>query len=213
MKMNMAMPSTISAGNHAFHMPPMGSQASVPAMDMSGMASTFSTSTRVTLWFTEWTTTTTTTYVLTVFFLLLLGIFNRFLGALKSQLEVKWKMQHNSQHIPEQWIHADKSVRRRSQGHTRQWSRAFRPQPLRLDEPDQEETEPLSPTPKLQHVEEKGVERDLGASRKFWVANAPWSAKRDGIRASLEFTRAMVGYILSVIFQKPGIEYAETNNV
>jgi hypothetical protein len=165
-------------------------------MDMSGMASTFSTSTRVTLWFTEWTTTTPTTYVLTIFFLFLLGIFNRFLGALKSQLERKWKMQHASQHTSKQTIHVDKSVNRRNQGHARQWSRAFRPQPLRLDGPDQEETEPLSPALDLQHAEEKGVQRDLGASRTFWAANAPWSVKRDGISATLEFIRALIGYIL-----------------
>jgi hypothetical protein len=159
-------------------------------MDMSGMASTFSKSTRVTLWFTEWTTTTPTTYVLTIFFLFLLGIFNRFLGALKSQLERKWKMQHASQHISKQ---SDKSVSRCNQGPARQWSRAFWPQPLKLD---QEETEPLSPAPDLQLAEEKGDERDRGASRKFWVANAPWSVKRDGISATLEFFRALIGYIL-----------------
>jgi hypothetical protein len=35
-------------------------------------------------------------------------------------------------------------------------------------------------------------------SRKFWVANAPWSIKKDGISAGLEFVRALIGYILCV---------------
>ena len=61
----------------------------------------------------------------------------------------------------------------------------------------------MSPAPNLQHTEEKGVEHDLSTSRRFWIANAPWSVKRDGISATLEFTRALIGYILNVMVHKP----------
>jgi hypothetical protein len=168
------------------------------AKDMSGMAPTFTTSTRVTLWFTDWTTTTTATYVLTILFLFLLGILNRFLGALKSQLERKWKRQREAQGTPD----TEKLIGRIIQGHARQWSRALRPQFQKQEELDWEEIEPLSPAPNVQHAGEKGVENDLSASLRFWVANAPWNVKRDGISAALEFTRALIGYILYVIFHK-----------
>jgi hypothetical protein len=128
------------------------------------MSSTFSGSTRVTLWFTEWTTTTTTTYVLTLFFLFSLGIVNRFLGALKTQLEVKWNVQHEA-------------------------IIALQPQPLRPDDPDEEET-PLG------GIEEKGIKRTADTPRIIWIPNAPWNFKRDGISAVLEFMRAFIGYVL-----------------
>jgi hypothetical protein len=54
----------------------------------------------------------------------------------------------------------------------------------------------LSPAPDIQHAEEKGDEPDLGVPRTFWVPNASWSVKRDGISATLEFIRALIGYIL-----------------
>ncbi|KAJ5501164.1 Retrieval of early ER protein Rer1 [Penicillium expansum] len=63
-------------------------------MDMN-MPSVFSASTEITILFTGWTTSTTTQYVFTLSFLFLLAIFNRFLGALKFQLEKSWS-QHNS---------------------------------------------------------------------------------------------------------------------
>ncbi|KAI8934957.1 hypothetical protein NX059_008623 [Plenodomus lindquistii] len=77
-----------------------GSLTSAPSMySMSAMSSTFSSSTCVTLWVSDWITTSIATYVLTNFFLFALGILNRFLGALKSQLEMKWKAQCDTSHI------------------------------------------------------------------------------------------------------------------
>jgi hypothetical protein len=212
MAMNMDMPSATLTGAHTHHMPSIGPQPSMPAMDMSGMASTFSSSTRVTLWFTEWTTTTTTTYVLTIFFLFFLGIFNRFLSAFKSQLERKWISQHEAKSAPPFIPNAEKldySVR----GHARQWSRVLRQQPLELDDKERREIEPLSPAePQLLAAEETGISRDPKASRKsFWAAQAPWSIQKDGISAALEFFRALIGYVLYVFDEDSGKNHSNTN--
>jgi hypothetical protein len=69
---------------------------------------------------------------------------------------------------------------------------------VRLEEPDGQETEPLSPAAQPQHVEEGTGAKRTPRSHRFWVANAPWSIKQDGISAVLEFVRALVGYILYV---------------
>lgn len=191
MHMDMSSPSSVGAPS-ASSTPPMSSMS--PMDSMSGMSSTFSSSTRVTLWFTNWTTTTTTTYVLTVIFLFSLGLLNRFLGALKSQLERKWSAQHPNLRNE----HTEKSSEHTARGHVRQWSRALRPQPVRLEEPEGQETEPLSPAPQPHQAEKGGASGLLARSRNFWVANAPWSIKRDGISAALESVRALVGYILYV---------------
>jgi hypothetical protein len=213
MDMNMALSSATSTSDHVHHMPSMGPQTSMSATNMPGMASTFTTNTRVTLWFTEWTTTTTATYVLTIFFLFFLGIFNRFLRALKSQLDREWRKQRETKSTTQYSVHTETPVGRRMQGHARQWSRILRIQPPRLEELDQEETEPLSPAPNLHGAEDKGVETDLGTSRRFWVANAPWSVKRDGMSAILEFTRALIGYILYAFYAEPDMNYLKTHGV
>lgn len=107
---------------------------------------------------------------------------NRFLGALKSQLERKWSETREIAHAKEE-EHKKQSIR----GHARQWSRALR---------QQQETEPLSPTTKPLDAE-KGESPGLTPrTRGFWVANAPWDLKRDGISAMLEFVRALIAYIL-----------------
>ncbi|KAL6152782.1 hypothetical protein ACJBU6_07961 [Exserohilum turcicum] len=197
-------------------MPSMGPQASMPAMDMSGMASTFTTSTRVTLWFTKWTTTTTAAYVLTVFFLFFLGIFNRFLGALKSQLERQWQMQREVESHLQAKAKAYTSTNEGIRGHARQWSHPFRQAPARYKEPDTEEMEPLSPV-QLQYLEasEKSTEQGASATHRLWMARAPWSIKRDGISAGLEFTRALVGYVLmlAVMTYNIGFLFAVTGSV
>jgi hypothetical protein len=190
--MNMDMSSPSSTGM------PMQSASSMPSMP--GMSSTFSSGTRVTLWFTTWTTTTPLTYFLTMVFLFSLGMLNRFLGAFKSQLEKKWQDQQKLKSdvsIPANVEKAtNPSNRVHARSHTRQWSRASRPQPVRLEEPDGQETEPLSPAAQPHHIEDGTGARPVPRPHKFWVANAPWSIKKDGISAALEFVRALVGYIL-----------------
>jgi hypothetical protein len=182
----------------------MPSSSSMPSM--SGMASTFSSSTRVTLWFTTWTTTTPVSYFLTTVFLFTLSILDRFLGAFESQLERKWQDQQNlSKHTffsasVEKPPKSD--ARSQARTHTRQWSRASRPQPVRLEEPGGQETEPLSPVAQPQHVEEGVGANPVPISHRFWVANASWSIKKDGISAGLEFMRALVGYILYALWSR-----------
>jgi hypothetical protein len=160
---------------------------------MAGMSSTFSSSTRVTLWVTDWTTTTPATYFLTIVFLFSLGIFNRFLGAFKSQLEKKWQVRRPMNSEATHVAGAEKSYHGRSRGHTRQWSHALRQKPVRFEEVDGQENEPLSP---IQYAAEDASASSPAKSRTFWVANAPWSVKKDGISALLEFVRALIGYIL-----------------
>ena len=195
MRVSKSLPTSINRHTHSI--PSTGPMESMSATDgMSAMSSTFSASTRVTLWFTEWTTTTTTTYVLTMFFLFFLGLSNRFVGALKSQLDRKRTTQRDhataSMHTISGTMPADTSIR----GHTRQWSQKLRSEPIRLESRDRHETEPLSPALQLYDAEEHGARRQPSASRKSWVADAPWSVTEDGIRAVLEFVRALIGYIL-----------------
>jgi hypothetical protein len=122
---------------------------------------------------------------------------NRFLGALKSQLEKKWQDEHKlssgAMYIasPEKSLASDSN-----RGHTRQWSRALRPQPVRLEEPEGQETEPLSPAALPQNAEDGKGTKQITRPRRFWAANAPWSIKKDAISAALEFIRALIGYIL-----------------
>lgn len=171
-------------------MTPMHSMAA-----MAGMSSTFSSSTRVTLWFNDWTTTSPATYFLTIVFLFSLGIFNRFLGALKSQLEKKWQVRQAMNSEATLVAGVEKPYHGGGRGHTRQWSRALRQKPVRLEEVDGQENEPLSPM-QPQQAEEGASASSPAKSRTFWVANAPWSVKRDGISALLEFVRALIGYVL-----------------
>ncbi|KAH7399145.1 Ctr copper transporter [Phaeosphaeria sp. MPI-PUGE-AT-0046c] len=182
---------------------------------MAGMSSTFSSSTRVTLWFTTWTTTTPATYFLTIVFLFLLGILNRFLGALKSQLEKKWQAQRSANSDAPHIGSVEKSYDGGARGHTRQWSRALRQQRVRLEEVDGQENEPLSPAMQPQHAEEGASTGSPPKTPTFWVANAPWSIKKDGTSASLEFVRALIGYVLmlAVMTYNIGFLFAVTGSV
>lgn len=194
--------------------PSSGPLTAAPTMDgmsgMSGMSSTFSSSTRVTLWVSDWTTTSTATYVLTIFFLFALGMLNRFLGAFKSQLEMKWKAQRESAQVIR---NQEKSIGETVRGHARQWSRALRGQqpPVRLDDQDGQETEPLSPT--TQSAAE--MAKTSTPARQFWIAEAPWNLKKDSISACLEFIRALIGYVLmlAVMTYNIGFLFAVTGSV
>lgn len=94
----------------------------------------------------------------------------------------------------------------------------MRPQPVRLDDPERElESEPLSPAPPQMRAEAEEVEKPVAKkpSKKLWVASAPWSVKEDGIRASLEFIRALIGYVLmlAVMTYNVGFLFAVTGSV
>lgn len=125
---------------------------------------------------------------------------NRFLGAFRSQLEQTWQVQSN---FGSKEVHAgntEKASLGQLRGHVRQWSRGIRPAMVRLEEPDGQETEPLSPAAYSKQPEEGSGVKNNFRSRKFWVANAPWSIKKDGISAGLEFVRALIGYVLLVLW-------------
>ncbi|KAF2709013.1 hypothetical protein K504DRAFT_468230 [Pleomassaria siparia CBS 279.74] len=186
---------------------------------MSGMASTFSIDTSVTLFFTEWKTSTPAAYVFTIFFLFVIGIFNRFLGALKSQLEQRWKEQQQYNAVYEastghaRYKHERQGSLISALAHKRNWSRTVRPTPPRLDEEEQE-TNPLSPTP-VEYGENAHQLTEPTRKKVFWTASAPWSIRRDGIRALLEFSRALIGYILmlAVMTYNVGFLFAVTGSV
>lgn len=185
-----------------------GSTTPTSMDSMSGMASTFSINTRVTLFFTEWTTTTPATYVLTIFFLFFLGMLNRFLGAVKSQLEMRWKATPTD----EDRIRATVTGTGHAgvpRGHFRKWSQALGSPHLAADHA--EEIEPLSPAP----IPTDDEKRPSNRHKRFWVPSAPWSIKKDGVRAFLEFIRALIGYILmlAVMTYNVGFLFAVTGSV
>ncbi|KAL5116207.1 hypothetical protein ACEQ8H_005872 [Pleosporales sp. CAS-2024a] len=158
---------------------------------MSGMTSTFSSSTRVTLWFTTWTTTTPATYTLTLVLLFSLGMLNRFLGAYRSQLEQKWQKQRGAaaHTLANKAFSFSIALDDARQSRSRASSTRL---PHR-----REENEPLSPRTAHDDDQEKGLTSVMMISKPgFWVANAPWSYKRDGMSACVEFLRALIGYIL-----------------
>ncbi|KAF2866392.1 Ctr copper transporter family-domain-containing protein [Massariosphaeria phaeospora] len=209
MDMDMASTATATA------LPPAHTTMSaMPPMMPGTMSSTFSINTHVTLFFTDWTTTTPAAYAFTILFLFCLGLLNRFLGALKTQLERRWgEPQVRAPPPPLR----EKSVtsHAHTRGHSRSWSRRLRPEPpLRLEDEEQE-TVPLSPAP----VESEMLalaEPDRGAGKRgFWIPSGPWGIRRDGARALLEFSRALIGYVLmlAVMTYNVGFFFAVTGSV
>ncbi|KAJ5427163.1 hypothetical protein N7465_002233 [Penicillium sp. CMV-2018d] len=172
-------------------------------MDMEmNMPSVFSASTEITILFTGWTTSTTTQYVFTLTFLFILAIFNRFLGALKFQLEKSW-----SQHTPSPSTLLLRPV------NTRQNIRKAKLSPLpdymrvHADEEDEEETLPVSnndnetQNASIRHLKEDGIRNRTSLTRLLpsWKASGTWSFRKDGTRALLECARALIGYFLWVV--------------
>ncbi|KAF2682264.1 hypothetical protein K458DRAFT_342713 [Lentithecium fluviatile CBS 122367] len=162
---------------------------------MSGMASTFSVNIRVTLLFTNWVTETPIQYACALIFLFILGLFNRFLAALRSQLESRW-----TEHADAWGSH--NSARPRSGPRLVGHNNAT------------EELEPLSPAPPgvtVDTAEKAGPHRRKG----IWVAYSAWSGRRDTIRAAFEFVRAVAGYVLmlAVMTYNVGFFFAVTGSV
>jgi hypothetical protein len=189
MHMNMDMPSGTAAAAAAAAHSTMASDHAMPSMSsMSGMSSTFSVNTRVTLFFTDWTTTTAAAYTFTLFFLFFLGMLNRFLAAFKSQLERKWR---ESRETAEEDGEISAAV---SRGFIQRLVSMFKKTSRAGD--TSEETEPLSPMPITAFEQEAKNQKITRPRRRFWIASAPWSISRDGTRALLEFTRALIGYFL-----------------
>ena len=149
---------------------------------MGGMVSTFSVNTKVTLLFADWVTETPVQYAFTLIFLFMLGLFNRFLAAIRSQLERRWNENLNAEL---NWASYDKETHKINGDLTRSHENSI------------EELEPLSPLP-IGITTEVKEKRSSHVRWKLWVAYSAWNGKRDTVRAFFEFTRAIIGYILYV---------------
>lgn len=170
--------------------------SSGPKMAM-GMSSTFSASTKVTLFFSEWTTDTPAKYFGTLIFLFLVTLLNRFLGAWRSQLGHKWAN--------------DAADARRKLNQRREYKRSLRTAKLErrssetcFDGEGEEfstERAPLSPYPPEADVED-GMEKRAEAPKWMavfggrWRAGNPWRVNIDVPRSLLEGIRALIGYLL-----------------
>ncbi|CAI7567228.1 unnamed protein product [Penicillium glandicola] len=162
------------------------------------MPSVFSTSTQITILFTGWTTSTTTQYILTLTFLFLLAIFNRFLDALKFQLEKSWS-QHTT--APPALLLAPV----RSQC-IRKVKLSPLPDYIRLhgDENPEEEILPVSNNDNETRSRLMGHFKSDGLRNRTLLkcllpsskAGGTWSLRKDGTRALLECVRALIGYFL-----------------
>jgi hypothetical protein len=223
MDRNMDMDTADSGGhNHHDHHQPQAHDANSHTMEMT-MSSTFTTSTTMTLFFSSWTTSSPFTYTATLLFLFLLAFLNRFLAALRFQLEsADARLSEQFTSIP---IIAPPKSRRRGLG-VRIPKARLSPLPvyMRVDndrdkDRDCEEAIDSEEEVRLAHhvpplgesEEEKFGTQSTPTSRSLiwsrvrsvfselipsWNASAPWSMRQDGSRAMLEGVRAFIGYIL-----------------
>jgi hypothetical protein len=157
-----------------------------------GMPSVFSNNIRVTLFFTEWSTTTVAAYVATVIFLFLLTLFNRFLAALSSQIEQAWSEQVQSRNT----LSAPPAGRNRRAIFKAKAS----PIPTYILKQDTPEWDPLTNEEGgddwLDSQEQSEKNMPVRKTYRYWQPSRPWSLKQDGIKAFLEFSRALIGYLL-----------------
>lgn len=158
-----------------------------------GMASVFSTDTRVTLFFTEWKTTTVAAYVATVISLFLLTLFNRFLAALRYQIERAWSGQAQSRNM----LSSPPTGRNRRALFKAKAS----PIPTYILRQNNPEWDPLTSEEgedDWSTTQEQSDNKHMSSCKIYgdWQSSGPWSLKKDGIRAILEFSRALIGYLL-----------------
>ncbi|KAL4784984.1 Ctr copper transporter family-domain-containing protein [Aspergillus varians] len=172
-------------------------QATNMDMDMA-MAATFTSSTKVTLFFSSWTTTSPLSYTFTLLFLFALAFFNRFLAAMRFQLE------HNQSPPPE--IPTLTLPRTRHRHAIPKARQSPLPPYMQIDQEEIVEERFQSPD----NEERSGLVQDRaerpGAGQRIrnclvallprWTPKAPWSWCGDGGWAVLEGVRAFIGYIL-----------------
>ncbi|BCS28123.1 putative copper transporter crmD [Aspergillus puulaauensis] len=153
------------------------------------MPATFSNSTKVTLFFSAWTTTSVPAYIFTLLFLFALAFLNRFLAALRFQLEYHQSATSISILPPPQF-------RRRTIPKARL---SPLPQYTAIHNAEEEHFQtPESST--LAPDDEKQFRccrmwNYLFTLLPQWTPSSPWSW-RDGSLALLEGVRAFIGYIL-----------------
>ncbi|KAB8208481.1 hypothetical protein BDV34DRAFT_190352 [Aspergillus parasiticus] len=172
--------------------------------DMS-MPAIFTTETKVTLFFSIWTTNSMTTYLLTLGFLFLLAWLNRFLGALKFQLENKINSPDTSG-LPVPILGQPPAAHRYRKIPKDRVSPLPRYIQVNTNDPF-ERPSPSPPSPPPLHDDERselvaGSARSSRVPRWFkilfgkWTPSGPWSWQRDGGRSLLEGIRALLGYVL-----------------
>lgn len=156
------------------------------------MASVFSTNIRVTLFFTAWTTTTVAAYAATVAFLFLLTLFNRFLAALRAQIERAWSEQVQSRNT----LSAPPTGRNRRALFKVKAS----PIPTYMLRQNNPERDPLTNEEDGDDwlISQEQSDKNMSIRKIYghWQPSGPWSLEQDGIRAFMEFLRALVGYLL-----------------
>ncbi|KAF2664576.1 hypothetical protein BT63DRAFT_429340 [Microthyrium microscopicum] len=194
---------------------------SSPMMGMMGMSNTFSTSTKVTLFVTDWTTDTPEKYFGTLVALFVITLLNRFLGAWRSQLGRVWA--DKAAIARQEQLHRRRAKRRAKRAKQRHFRREDKP---KLDittdschssrsEEWQAESEPLSPRD-IEKIEEYDSDSGMSdaelAMEKHvvvplapawmsvfggrWRAGNPWRFSIDVPRACLEGLRGFIGYLL-----------------
>ncbi|KAF2437525.1 hypothetical protein P171DRAFT_437612 [Karstenula rhodostoma CBS 690.94] len=176
----------------------MGSNTSKgPGMSMGGMMGTFSTSTRVTLFFSDWTTDTPAKYFGTLIFIFVVTLLNRFLGAWRSQLGHKWANDAADARRKVEQRRAYKLALNRAKLERQSSETCFEGG----GEDSSTEKAPLSPYPPGIDVEANGRKRSgtpkwMAVFGGRWRAGNPWRVSIDVPRAMLEGIRALIGYIL-----------------
>ncbi|KAL3469569.1 Ctr copper transporter family-domain-containing protein [Aspergillus californicus] len=162
------------------------------------MPAIFTSSTKVTLFFKAWTTTSPAAYILTLLLLFALAFLNRFLAALRFQLQ--------SSHPPETPSIPILAAPRRRRAIPKARLSPL-PQYMQLNRDSECESaqslfRPGGPDEYLDsdrsekpHAPRR-LRRFLTAVIPQWTPSAPWSLRGDGGRGLLEGVRAFIGYIL-----------------
>ncbi|CAP99417.1 Pc22g21290 [Penicillium rubens Wisconsin 54-1255] len=160
------------------------------------MPAVFSASTEITILFTGWTTSTTTQYIFTLTFLFILAIFNRFLGALKFQLERSWSQNTSPPILLLAPVNPRQNIRKAKLSPLPDYMRVH-------GDEDEEETLPVSNNNETRSTTTRSLKRDgprkrmsLTCMLPSWKASGTWSLRKDGTRALLECVRALIGYFL-----------------
>jgi hypothetical protein len=153
------------------------------------MPAVFSTSTKITIFFARWTTSSTTQYILILAFLFLLAVFDRFLGALRFQIDRAWSHQDPNTTLTlgevqkkKRYIPKAKPSPLPTYVHLRGESRAIA----------QDMEGRLNNSAKHGPIRSGFYLRPLLS----WKSGGAWSFQKEGIRALLELFRAFIGYIL-----------------
>ncbi|KAJ5963848.1 uncharacterized protein N7479_003724 [Penicillium vulpinum] len=168
-------------------------------MDMI-IPAVFSISTQITILFTGWTTSTTTQSVFALAFVFFLAIFDRFLGAVKFQLEKSWSQDLSNLRplLPAPLIRR-RSIRKANTS----------PLPGSARVPGGEDPGETLPASNKEYSRSALMRRlEMGGSRNktslrhllpSWKASGSWCLRKDGTRALLECIRALIGYLLCVV--------------